>query len=719
MTILSRIRSRVGLLIGIIFLALLAFILTDLFSSQRGIFGGGPGAGDVGEINGNTISYGDFRKEVDRIEAQQQRNLSEQELTQVYDGIWQQMIDKHVFEPEWSKLGITVTEDELVEQMYGDRPSQFMTQFFQDRQTGMIMQEFSAPDGSLSGKAIRDFVKKMPAETEQQWAQIEIDLRKFLMREKYNNLLRKGFYVTTAQAKREYADENTKYNFKYIVKRFSDVPDSTVKVTDAEMRDYYQSHQFKFKQRENSRNAEYVAFTLSASAQDIADQRTAMTNIVNDFKTKKASEDSLYVVAQSSTGAYTKAYLRPGTFPVGTDSAFMKAAPGEVLGPFNQNNNLIIYKVLGQKTSADSAKVRHILIAHKGGERADPTVTRTKEQAKVKADSILRVVKSGKAKMEDIVEKLTDDPGSKSGNKGDYGWFTEESGFVQEFKDAGFKNPVGATVVVETAFGYHVIQVLDRTKETPKVQVVAIEKQVEPSETTIREIYNKASEFAGRNNTGELFTSATQKEHLNVVKADNITEGSRYISGIENPRDIIRWVYDEKTEEGSVSSPFQSGDRYLVVRVTKIINKGTKDFEDVREICELEARKIKKAQMFTEQLNAKKGSSLDQWAAATALTVQPGVNVTLAQPYIQGAGYEGVVVGSVSSMKPGQLSAPIAGTMGVYVVMLENVAKPEPIKDIKGQQTRLMTGLASRADATANEVLKEEADITDNRAKHF
>jgi peptidyl-prolyl cis-trans isomerase D len=717
MTILSSIRARVGLLVGIIFLALLSFVLTDLLSA-RGVFGGG-GSMDVGEINGHSISYPEFRQRIDEIEEQQKRQLNEQETSQMSEAIWQEMVDKYVFEPEWDNLNVTVTDEELAEQMYGDHPSAYMNQFFQNRQTGQIDENFANPDGTLSGAAIRDFVKKMPAETETQWAQIEVDLRKFLRREKYNTLLRKGFYVTTAQAKREYADENTKYNFKYIVKRYAEIPDSTVKVTDAEMRAYYDTHLWKFKQRENSRSMEYVTFDIYPSAEDISNQRKEMEDLIPEYKTKKGIDDSLYVMGTTVSGMYEKKYLHSGQYPVGSDSAFIKADTGEVLGPFNQGETILLYKVLGHKTSADSAKVRHILIAYKGGERADPGIIRTKEEAKKRADSIQRVAKQGKTKLEDMVEKLTDDPGSKSGNKGDYGWFTEESGFVQEFKDAGFKNPVGAIVVVETAFGYHVIEVLDRTKPSMKTQVEFIEKKVEASDATVSSIYNKAQEFAGKNNTGELFTKAAQKDNMNVLKAGELAESSRYISGIENPREIIRWMYDEKTELGAVSSPFQSGERFIVAHLSKIVEKGYKPFEDVKEICELEARKINKGKMFADQLAKSKAASIDQWAAKAGTNVNPGVNVTLAQPYIQGAGYEGNVIGTLATMKQGQLSAPIVGTMGVYVVMLEAIATPEPIKDIKGQKMRLMQGLASRADATASEILKEEAEIVDNRAKHF
>lgn len=727
MTILSSIRNRVGLLVGIIFLALLAFVLGDLFSSGRGIFSG-RGSNDVGVINGHEISAVEFRNEIDALSNGE--NLNQEQQDQYSEGVWQDLIRRNVFEPQFKALGITVTEDELAEQMYGDNISPYMNQFFQNPQTGQIAPDFADPmTGQLSGAKVREFVGKMDAETEVKWSRIEVDMRKVLLREKYNALLRKGFYSTNAEVKHEYADENTKYNYKYIVKKYADVADSTITPSTEEMKDYYSNHQWKFKQADAVRTIEYVAFNILPSVEDIAAQKKTMEDIVPEFKSKKPEEDSVYVMQNSDAGMFSKTYLHPGQFPAGSDSAFIKANPGDVLGPFTNGENITVYKVYSKKNSTDSVKVRHILIAYKGGERAGPEITRTKAEAKAKADSILRVVKSGKTKMEDIVEKTTDDPGSKPqgpgpGNKGDYGWFSEESGFVQEFKDAGFKNPKGATVVVETDFGYHVIQVLDKSAESTKVQVAAIDKKIEPSEATMRNVYSKASEFSGKNNNGELFTAAVKKDNMSPFKAEPIMENTKQINGVENPKEVIRWLYDEKTEVGSVSQPFQNTDRYIVARVTSILEKGVKPFEDetVQEICKVEAIKQKKAERFIEELNKAKGNTIEETATkAGNIPVMPGTGVTIAAPYIQGAAFEPGVVGTLTSLAPNAMSAPVKGTMGVYIVWLEKVEKPAPMKpeDGKAKQATLITGLASRADASAEGILKDAAEIVDNRSRYF
>jgi peptidyl-prolyl cis-trans isomerase D len=720
MTILSRIRSRVALLVGIIFVAILAFVLTDIFSGQAGLFGGG-GPGDVGSINGNKISYKDFDNKI-RSYTTDDQNMTDQQRQQLSDGVWAELIDQMVYQPEYDELGIHVTTDELAEQMMGDKPSDLMRQYFQDPQSGQISPQYANPDGSLNGKAIRELVKKFQPKDVAQWEKIEQEMQKRLVREKYNTLIRKGLYVTSSQAIREDKEEKTSYAFTYFTKRYSEIADSTIKCTDEELKAYYKANPHKFKQADDARSIEFVSFDVLPTADDIANQRKELSNLIPEFKAKTGREDTAFVTSLTADGMYASKMLRPGTYPVGTDSMFIKANAGDVLGPFSVGENNVIYKVLGQRFSSDSAKVRHILVAVKGG---TPEATRTKEQAKLRADSIAKVIKGGK-KMEDLVEKLTDDQGSKAGNKGDYGWFTAESGFVQPFKDAGFNNPKGAVVVVETQFGYHVIQVLDKTKESRKTEVVSIERKSEPSEQTITSIFNKAAEFGGKNNNLELFNKAVTDGKLSKQAGENVTENSRYIAGIDQPRPIIQWMFADKTELGSVSEPFtvgqQSGQQKFVVCVlTKIIEKGTKPFEDkdVRTICELEVRKKKKIEQFTKEINSKKAATIDAWAANLKLTATPAT-ANFANAVLPMAGNEGRVVGWMAgNPTPNKISGPIAGDQGVYVVMITAVTPAEPLKDVKARQMSATSAMGGQADSRAAEVLREDADITDHRARYF
>jgi peptidyl-prolyl cis-trans isomerase D len=719
MTILSRIRNRVGLLVGVIFVAILAFVLTDIFSGKFGLFSN-TGPQDVGVINGHSVTYKDFQNKISEYSGN--RSLSQDEQKQLSEGVWAEFIDKYIYEPEYEKLGLVVSDDELADQMMGDEPSEKMNQYFQDPQTGRIVEKFANPDGKLNGKAIRDLVKGFAPKDEAQWVQMETSMRKSLVRDKYNTLVRKGFYVTTAQAKREYKDENTKYTFNYFVKRYSDVADSTIKCTDEELMTYYKANPHKFKQKNETRNIEFVAFEINPTADDIANQRKELENLMPDFKKQAESVDSAFVASYASSGQYQVNYLQVGTFPPGTDSAFLNAPKSEVLGPFSQSEDLVIYKVLGQINASDSAKVRHILFSFAGAPQAAPTITRTKEQAKTLADSVLRIIKGGK-KMEDLVETYTDDPGSKNGNKGDYGWFTQATGFVQPFKDAGFNYPKGTIQIVETMFGYHIIQTLDKTKESRKVKVVAIDRKREPSQNTINAISAKAAEFAGRNNSIDLFNKAVAAEKLTKELGENITSNSTNIANVDEPQPVIRWMFNEKTEVGTISEPFVSNNKVLVCILTKIIEKGTKPFDDkdVKVICETEVRKKKKAEQFVKELNSKKATTLDAWSSNVKIPVMEGQVTNFANPAIPSMGSDGRIVGwMVANPALNKISVPLVGDLGVYVVVITKVDQPQPQKpeDVKAKQQSLTQSLGGGADSRVAEILNEEADIIDDRAKY-
>lgn len=202
-------------------------------------------------------------------------------------------------------------------------------------------------------------------------------------------------------------------------------------------------------------------------------RRAAVIELKSKWEKTSSKDDSAFVAAKSGSDALLS-YYRAGTFPFGTESDFIKSKKGQVIGPYEDVNSFTLYKNVGKKKMSDSVQVSHILYAYSGALAASSELNRTKDQAKKSADSLCALIGKGKVLLENVVEQVTDDPGSRSGNKGNYGWFTRESGFIQEYKDAGFNNPVGATVVIESQFGYHIIQVEAKTKEWECVAAYSI-----------------------------------------------------------------------------------------------------------------------------------------------------------------------------------------------------------------------------------------------------
>ncbi len=738
MTVLERIRSRAGLLVGVIMLALLAFILGDFLSGRYGSRGG---SNDIGVIAGHVVKAQEWQDReniaTNEFAAFQRRQPVETDMENIRQQLWQEMLDKYIFEEgEYDKLALALTDDELAEEMLSNRPNPVMRQVFgSGQQDQRINPQFAAPDGfNLDMNRVRQYVKSLSPDKEEskdqyyRWINTEKAVRKYLHQQKYYNLIKKAIYVTASQAKMEHNADSTLYTLKFVMKRYAEIADSTIKVSDEEAKAYYDKNLYKFKEKENKRSMDYVAFDIFPSTADIENVKNKMSVFATKLQAQKTLRDDTILVSQEGLNM-TEQKFSPGQFPLGQDSAFLKTPVGGVVGPIQMGENLNIYKVRSNRMLADSGRVRHILISYQGAGGGGNA--RTKDQAKKLADSLVAVIKKG-TKMETLVEKYTDDPGSKpqpdspdekmkKGNKGDYGFIKNNGQMVAEFTEYALTKKVGETAVVETQFGYHVMQCLERAKtEKPEMKVAVIEKPIEASDATINEVYNKASEFALKNATGEAFAAAIKKDNLNKIMAPDIVEAAPQINGIqEGSKPVVKWLFGEETEKGAVSQPFMVGKRYIVCALTAVKDKGYKSLEDSRTIIDVEVRKEKKAAMFVDQLNKQKGATIDAYAANLKMSVMASPNVTFTNPNLLGAGPEGDVVGKLANMKKGQLTGPIIGNTGVYVVYIEDVKAAGELKNVKAKQTNLMMRNVYSVEGSAYDVLKENADITDNRSKIF
>jgi peptidyl-prolyl cis-trans isomerase D len=421
--------------------------------------------------------------------------------------------------------------------------------------------------------------------------------------------------------------------------------------------------------------------------------------------------------------------VKKGTLKPAIDSVVSKGVAGTVVGPVEEGGKMILYKVLGNERSSDSAKVRHLLVSYKSPTTRDTTITRTKDQAKRRADSLLVLIKSKKKKMEDLINSCSDDQGSKNpmtkegemGYHGIYGWFTQESNLVPAFKTAGLKGKKGDISIVETEFGFHIIEVLDKTKESDKVQIVTIERQEQASKSTVDSIFTNANKFAGLNTNAELFDKAVVKDGLNKRIAADLHPTDHTINGLETPKELIRWVFADERKKGDVSEPKQLGERFVVACVTAIKEKGIAPLADVKDKVEMEAKKQKKAEMFIDQFNkASTGvTNIEDLAAKMKDPAQIAENISFTNSFIPGIGQEYDIIGYIVSAKEGAISKPIQGNSGVYVVVVEKANKSPMVSDVKSMKKQSLISLQSRVDNDVFEALKENANVKDNRAKFF
>lgn len=713
MSILEKIRSKTALLVGIIGVALVIFILESLLGSGSVFFGGNDTL--LGKIAGDKVSYTDFTNKVnEQIQQIQQANpnqpIDEKTKEQIADQVWNSMVNDKVIKTQFSKVGVTVSDEELYDLMLV-HPHQYVTQQLTDQQTGKVYEQFARPDGSLDPTKLGGFVNQMNADQEKFWKQLEQSITDVRTAEKYNAMIKKGLYVTSAEAKDAYSNQNKMVNATFVMKRYASVSDSTVKVSDDEIAEYYNKHQNEFKVKETTRKIEYVAFDVLPSKGDYEMLQKDALRIIEDFKTKSIKEDSAFIANESEGGQVQISSYGKKDMII-SDSTVFTAPKGTVYGPYTEGTFIKIYKLSDIKSIADSAKVRHILI---GLQSPKTQQQRTPEAAKRMADSLLVLLKVKQVNFDTLVKTVSDDLGSVD-KGGDYGWMNEKTGFVEPFKNAGLQGAVGNISVVPTQFGFHIIEVLNVSKTRHNSYVVAqISKLIAPSSETTQQYYKQATDFAGKNQNAEEFAKNTQS--MNKRIADNIKENDKTIAGLDDPKELIKWMYASK--KGSISQVFTFKDRFVIANLVSIKEKGIAPLEEVKDEAMAKAIREKKATNFIKEFETKAGASksTEEIASKMGLTVEKADNLNFSAYNVAAIGREDALIGTATSLNAGTTSKIIKGDNGVFIVNVASVKNPEPIKDIKMQQQQIEQAAAGRVDYELYDALKDRANIEDHRAK--
>ena len=700
MATLEKIRNRAGVLVAVVIgFALFAFILGDILGSGTSLFSNTQF--EVAEIGGTSIPYQELQRKIDNLSEIYKMNSGEASLTtevyeSIYEQAWQQLVNEYVMQKEYDKLGILVGSDELFDMVQGTNINPIVRQIFTDPNTGMFNQE-----------ALLNFLRNMNDDPSGSslayWLFVENEIIGERKAVKYNGLLEKGLYVTPLQAKYAFLETNKRVDFDFILQNYTTVADTLVSISEKEIKDYYKKNKDDF-QQEHTRDIEYVAFEILPSDEDDRDSKQWIDGMVEEFST--VQEVKQFTNLNSDT-PYDVTNYGFGELSDEINNFMFNARVGDVYGPYFENGAYKIARLAEINFLPDSVRARHILI--------QPTEAISQEQAEVKADSLLNLIKRG-ANFDLLAIEHSTDNGSRF-NGGDLGWFPEGM-MVKPFNDACFAARKGDKFIVETQFGYHVIELTDRAADVKKVQVAVLTREVEPSTATYQRIFMQASSFAGANNTYEKFQNAVVEEGLSKRIANNLLPADNTIAGLESPREMIRWAFNSK--EQSVSQVFEISNKFVVATVSKVREKGTKPLADVKDDIELILRKDKKAEIIKAELMNEKnaGSSMEQIAMKRNLNVESALEISFSSFSIPNAGIEPKVIAYATSMEEDKISEPIAGENGVYLIRVTNIEEPE-VADYTMEKNRLRSNFASRVGFEAYEALKKIADIKDNRAKFF
>lgn len=697
MAVLSKIRNRSGLLIAIIAFALFAFVIGDLF--QSGSFG--QPSRYVGSVNGEDVSFEEFRLKVANAEKSGQGMTSVQAANQV----WNQEISIALLTKEFEKLGLRVGEKHIVEV------------FKADPNIGQNPMFLNAV-GKFDITKFKEYFKANP-EGIQFLKEREKDAELNAKYQIYNSLVKGGLYTTNAEGKLKYEADADKVTFDFVNVPYSSIKDSDIKITDEEINAYVKTKEKRFKSEE-TREIEYVLIEEKPSTTDETEvksrvdalllpsvrynKETGKNDTIQGFR--NATDIAEFVNANSDI-PFDSTYIAKQDLPAEHADKLFALATGEIYGPYMFNNYYCISKALGRKAGAKS-KASHILISWEGTQVPNKKEKRTKEQAQAKATELLAQAQANPGNFFMLAMTNSDDSSAQQG--GDLGYFAPGQ-MVKPFNDFVFNNPIGKIGLVETEFGYHIINVTDKQDA---IKMATIAQKIAPSEVTNNKIYEQATKFEMEAASKDFATLAKQMK-LTVAPSAKLKPMDESFGTIQNQRQIVKWAFAEDTNTNDVKRFEIPNVGHVIAKLKKVTPKGVMSAEEARPMVENILKNKKKAEKIKAKLN---GSSLASLATANKVTVMNAVDLTLSNPALPGAGFEPKVVGTAFASKVGQVSKPIEGNSGVYVVVTKSVTKAPAIKDFKEQVTQL----SAQAKGNAGRImtaLRNEADIEDNRADFY
>lgn len=719
MTALGKIRSKGILLIIIIGLGLFAFIAEEAFRSCNGIKG--QNSQQIGEVLGEKIYVQDFQKLLEEYQdamklTMRTDNLSEDQLNQLKDQVWQQLVSERVMKEDCKKLGLTVTEDEL-QNVLNDGTNQLLTQTpFVNQQTGRF-------DVSILKQFIDAYRKAEASNNSQQldqmrpaynyWLFVEKNLRTQLLAQKYQSLLANCVLSNKVEAKMAFNEENEEAQIQLASIAYNTIKDADIKVTDEELKAKYEELKPAFRQQQETRDVKMVDVQVKASATDRGQLQKDMAGYQKQLA---AAADPTQVVSKSGSmiqyiglPVSGKAFQQYPDIASKIDSMAV-GTTGVVEN--TKDNTYNIVRILSRTELPDSVEFRQIQVGGK-----------TLEAARASADSIQKALAAG-GDFQAIAKRYGQDSTTT--------WFTgamyEQASTMsldnRAYIEALLNGAVGSTQNIELTQGNVVIQVLNRKAMKSKAVAAVIKKEIRFSDNTYSKAYNRFSQFVTQSQASlaDLQKHATKfgytVQDLNDFATSSHTVGNVGGSGI---RDAIKWIFEAK--EGQVSQLFEAGkenDHLLVLCMTKIHPQGYRPWDDaqVKEILKREVIRDKKAEMIMAKLKGVNSIAAAQAKGAKVSTVN---QITFAAPaFIQATGAaEPALSGAVAATAQGKFcSAPVKGNAGVYVFQVVK-KQMRPAKYNEEQQIQMCRQRAMQYMGNFMQDLVFGAGVVDNRYLFF
>lgn len=701
--IMNKMRDKMPLIIIIL---IVAFLATIVFEWGMNYLGMGGNTEAFARINSQEISYQEYERIVQQqIEQTRQQNqgkdVDEATVAQIREQVWNSLVSQTISKQAIEKYGIKVSDKEIQDWVY-NRPETLPEP---------IKKNFMDSTGVFNIGFYQQALGMKTKEATQFWNQVENYLRETLLSEKLQAILTEGAVISEGDVLDKYKDDNIMSNFNFVLLDLNTITDTNqYAVNESELKKYYEDHKSDFRQNESVK-LKYILFPDAATAEDSSYVSKQLESLKKDLKNANAEDSSLIkLIADNSAIPYNPEFQKTNDFKAGVTSFLFKAKPGDVSDVLITEDGYQIVKLLDVKESPDLfVNVSHILIKIESDTAA----------AKSTAENLFNRVKNGED-INKLAFEFSQDPSAKQ-NKGDLGWLAKGA-TVKEFEEASFKANVGDIVgPVKSQFGFHVIKVFGKEKKEFKVGQIA--KTVVPSSRSKQLVKKKAEEFYSDLKNGQNIDSLAKQNNLQAQVSTDIGKDGPVPS--TNNKNVLKFIFNNKVN--SITEPVKTQNGYAIYQITEKKPEGYQNFDSIK-VTMIKPKVIneKKYQILSGiakdlEGKIKDGDINSLKEVAPQYTYETADSFSVSKPNNK-IGQDFVLSTEIMKMKPGEISKPIKGAKGYYIVKLNSITEFNEQDFILKAPEIKKTLMTSKRQSIVSEWLSKmqsEADIIDNRDKYF
>ncbi len=709
MATLQKIRDKGTLLVIVIGAALIAFVLGDLLTSGTTLFGRAQDKAFV--VNREVISTQQYADKITQFEEFQkmvsgQSSLDENVSSQIREAVYQQMVRDRLLGHQTAKLGLTVTKEELNDLVHGQSISPVLQQlpFFLDPQTGMFdrnaLIEFintvNIPSPNPQEQALVNQYKSL-------WLFIEEMVRTQRLEEKYISLLSNAVIVNDVEAKTAFELSQRNADIEYAMKSYFTIPDSTVNVTDDEVKAFYNKHKGSFRMEAPLVRLSYFTKGITPSEEDYAEVEAESRKAFDELS---GAANPAAIVADYSQTPYRDVFVSEHMLTPTQVEFVRSAAINEMYGPAREGDSFHIYKLIDKTVAPDSVYLRMMAVPNASMVGQDSIITHF-------VDSIYGAIAGG-TPFAEVANSL-----NPNSNGGDMGWAREIdlAGFSTDLVKTAFNAPIGQPVKLSIPGQQLILQVEQRTRPVNKYKLAVIDMPVLPSEKTSNNIDNELNQFVSTPGVEQKFNELASEKGYMVMPGITVSANDFTLAQIPGSRQVISWAANEK-KTGAVKK-FDLTNLRIIARVERVIPSGTTPLSEVSSGIRAQLVNEKKAEKIINDLKAQNLTTLDAYASAMDTNSDTVRFVNFNTQNITGLGFE-PALNAVSAFAPlNKVVGPLKGNMGVYVAAVANRSEGTEEYDAEEQKNRILNNNAYRLQMQSVEVLKDKLGVEDNRFRFF